>query len=52
MSQENVPDTKPHFSLRFFSVAIAASGISGIIAGLIALAMLLVFFAGMHAGWH
>jgi hypothetical protein len=51
VSQNELPEPKPDFSLKFWFVAIAATGIPGMIAGLTALAMVLTFVAvlrGMH----
>ena len=45
MSQNELPEPKPDFSLKFWFVAIAATGIPGMIAGLTALAMVLTFVA-------
>jgi hypothetical protein len=43
VSQNDLPEPKPDFMLKFWIVAIAASGIPGIIGGLAALVIVLTF---------
>jgi hypothetical protein len=38
-----MPEPKPDFTLKFWIIAIAATGIPGMVAGLTALAMVLTF---------
>jgi hypothetical protein len=45
VSQNELPEPKPDFMLKFWFVAIAASGIPGIIGGLTALVIVLTFVA-------
>jgi hypothetical protein len=43
MSDDEIGKSKPDFSLKFWIIAIAASGVPGMVAGLTALAMVLTF---------
>jgi hypothetical protein len=52
MSKHELPEVKPDFMLKFWGVAIAASGVPGIVGGLTALTLVLTFIAVLRAsGW-